>query len=529
MLWKALLLMLIAVLAHAGSRFLGCSMLERPVVSAALTGLVLGDFQTGLLMAGTLELTWMGVMYIGFSVPSDVATGSIVGTAFAILFSKPPEVALGISIPAGLLASYIVTGLLVLLSFATQRADAYAERGDLRAIARLHLLCGAVRCLVMGMVVFLAVYLGEGMMRTVVDKVPQRVMEGLNAAAGMLPALGFAMLLAMMWDVKYLPYFFIGFVCVASLGLDITAIAVLGACAACIKYFSTDKGEDAAAVADTQETHTTTEIYGRITKGDLWRVYWRSMAYGASYNAQRMQGIGFLYTIAPVLEKLYAARPEKLVQACRRHLEMMNANEFTVPFIFGSSIAMELRNSEDDSADLGPVISASKIALMGPVSAVGDTLFWGTLRVIACGIGAGLCLQGSFLGPVLFLLVFNIPAQLCRYFSLHLGFRTGESALQGITGNSLLKHLTDSAYVMGLMVVGAMTAAYVGFGTRLQLQLGGSTIQLQQVLDGIFPSLLPLLLTFFCSWLIRKKNIKAQYIILGMLVLGLVGGMTGIL
>ncbi len=50
-----------------------------------------------------------------------------------------------------------------------------------------------------------------------------------------------------------------------------------------------------------------------------------------------------------------------------------------------------------------------KASLMGPLAGLGDSFFWGTLRLIATGIGTSLALKGNILGPILFLLVFNVP------------------------------------------------------------------------------------------------------------------------
>lgn len=65
MVFQAFLVALVAFFAYSSNKFLGDAMVNRPLVTATLTGLVLGNLQTGLIMAGTLELTWMGIMYLG--------------------------------------------------------------------------------------------------------------------------------------------------------------------------------------------------------------------------------------------------------------------------------------------------------------------------------------------------------------------------------------------------------------------------------------------------------------------------------
>lgn len=73
---------------------------------------------------------------------------------------------------------------------------------------------------------------------------------------------------------------------------------------------------------------------------------------------------------------------------------------------------MEEARAKDTAHIDASAISNIKVALMGPISGIGDSMFWGTLRVIATGLSIGFAKQGNILGPILFLLAFNIPALL---------------------------------------------------------------------------------------------------------------------
>ena len=59
--------------------------LNRPIVVAPLVGLLLGDFQTGIIMGASLEAIFMGISAVGGSVPSDCLSGSIIAVAYAIV------------------------------------------------------------------------------------------------------------------------------------------------------------------------------------------------------------------------------------------------------------------------------------------------------------------------------------------------------------------------------------------------------------------------------------------------------------
>lgn len=104
MLLTATLLGLIAALGILDGRLLGVSMIDRPLVMCALTGLVCGNLHEGILIGATLELIFLGNVAIGAAVPPDVVTGSVLATAFSIMSGRGPEAALTIAIPISMLA-----------------------------------------------------------------------------------------------------------------------------------------------------------------------------------------------------------------------------------------------------------------------------------------------------------------------------------------------------------------------------------------------------------------------------------------
>ena len=123
--------------------------------------------------------------------------------------------------------------------------------------------------------------------------------------------------------------------------------------------------------------------------------------------------------------------------AYQRHLEFYNVTPWLVTFPLGISIAMEEQNALNDDFDESS-INDVKVALMGPLSGLGDSFFWGTLRVIATGIGTSLAMQGNILGPLLFLLIFNVPAILARYYGLFVGYNIGASFIEKVQKTGLI-------------------------------------------------------------------------------------------
>ena len=266
-----------------------------------------------------------------------------------------------------------------------------------------------------------------------------------------------------------------------------------------------------------------------VTKSDLRTIFWRSFCHEASYNAERQQALGFAFTLTKLLKKLYKDDKEAYVEACKRHTEFFNLTVQITNFVVGIVTALEEKNAKSQDKNMGPTISAVKSALMGPLAPIGDTFFWGCFRIVAASVGATLALKGNLLGPVLFVLMFNIPHLLVRWYGLTLGYKLGENFISFMQEGGLLRQLTEAAYIVGLTVIGAMTASYVGVTCGVEFSIGESVINIQEILDGIFPRLLPLGVTLFMAWLMRSRNVKPAIVILVTVVVGLVLGAAGFL
>ena len=181
----------------------------------------------------------------------------------------------------------------------------------------------------------------------------------------------------------------------------------------------------------------------KITDKDLRKVFWRSFTLEGSWNYERMAHLGYAYSMIPVLKKLYDKK-EDLSRALKRHLEFVNITPQIVTLLLGISTAMEEQNSNDESFDESS-ISSVKTGLMGPIAGIGDSFFWGTLKIIAAGVGVSLSSQGSILGPILFLLIFNVPHWILRYICMFGGYRLGTGLLSKVEESGLMGKVTYGA------------------------------------------------------------------------------------
>ncbi|AOF48670.1 PTS system mannose/fructose/sorbose family transporter subunit IID [Tetragenococcus halophilus] len=257
-------------------------------------------------------------------------------------------------------------------------------------------------------------------------------------------------------------------------------------------------------------------------------VFWRSWTMNASRTgATQYHAVGVIYTLLPVINRFYKTEEERK-DALVRHTTWFNATMHLNNFIMGLVSSMEKQNSEDKNFDANS-ITAVKASLMGPISGIGDSFFWGILRVVAAGIGISLASTGTPLGAIVFLLLYNIPAFLIHYFALYGGYSVGTSFIQKLYESGGMQILTKASSMLGLMMMGSMTASNVNFETILEVNVAGSeeTMQIQEYLDQLFVGIVPLAVTLGAFWLLRKK-VNVNWVMLGIMCLGILLGLLGI-
>lgn len=257
------------------------------------------------------------------------------------------------------------------------------------------------------------------------------------------------------------------------------------------------------------------------------QTYWRSFTLYSAVTPAKQGASGFEYSMLPWINHFYKDDADKKA-AMVRQMAYFNTNVGMTPFIMGVTASMEKQNSEKTDFN-SESINAIKTSLMGPLAGIGDSLFWGVLRVIAGGIGISLAKSGNLLAPIVFLLVFNIPVQLIRWYGGQLGYTLGSSYISDLYEKGLINIMTKAASIVGLMMVGAMTSNMVKFSIKWNMVMGGKTIlATQSMLDQIFIGILPLGITLLCFWLLQKKNVSINWLILGTLVIAVLLAVIGI-
>lgn len=258
--------------------------------------------------------------------------------------------------------------------------------------------------------------------------------------------------------------------------------------------------------------------------------FWRSWAIQDSWNYERQMNMGFLFGIAPTIDRLYPdendpAQVAKRKEAYERHMAFYNCTPQTSAFVLGLASSMEEEYARDPENFDPETINAVKTSLMGPLSGIGDSFFQGTIRTIAFGLGTALATQGSMLGPVLAMVIsaaFSIPI---TWYAGKFGYEMGNSFLDRLQSGTMEK-IMYACGIVGLMAIGGMVATLIGITTPLTFSEG--TVVLQDILNGIVPMILDLAAVMGMYWLV-KHNVKTTWLLLLCIVGGIALSALGIL
>ena len=234
---QAALIGCVAALSVLEGGWLGESKFREPVVTGALVGLILGDLRQGLIIGAELQLIWMGAVAIGPTPGLSIGTGGTIGTAIALMTGSGIEVAMAFGVPVSILMQFLATLIDTAYSAPMHTVDNLIDEGNQeKKIVFIHYLCGILTFAIYFSLTFVVLYYGNSAIQGIVNNLPAWVNSGLGAVAKVLPALGFALLLNLLLTKDLVPYFVIGFVLAAYMGLSMIAVAAVMIAVAMIMF-----------------------------------------------------------------------------------------------------------------------------------------------------------------------------------------------------------------------------------------------------------------------------------------------------
>lgn len=221
--------------------------IHRPIVAGPIVGIIMGNPEAGLIAGASFELMWMGLVPLAGAQPPNVVLGGIIGTAFVIMTGQTPQEAILVAIPVAILVQMCITLLFTVYSPLMSYADKCAKTLNFRGIANLNYLGMLILFCFYFALAFLIIYFGGEKASTWVAGIPKWITDGLGMAGGLMPAIGFGILLNIMLRRQYVAYFILGFLLAAYFKQPLLAIALVGLVFALIEYFIRDLVDDREA------------------------------------------------------------------------------------------------------------------------------------------------------------------------------------------------------------------------------------------------------------------------------------------
>lgn len=258
---------------------------------------------------------------------------------------------------------------------------------------------------------------------------------------------------------------------------------------------------------------------------------------GCSQQAETMLGMAFGQSMAPVIDELYDTKEEK-AEGLKRHITLFNTESQVGSVCNGIAIGMEEQLANGVGSPES--IQEAKVALIGPTSAIGDSLWVATiiplLLTICLSIAQGVS-SAPWIGALLYMIVYPVGTYILSWNLFKLGYKAGLEGVQRFMVSGQLDKIMNAITVLGLIVVGALTASFVTcnlnidiksatqvFDAATQTYTDGviSVFNLDNLLNGVFPKIVPLGLTLLVHRLYTKKNWSPLAIMGVILVLAIV-------
>ncbi len=239
MLIKALCVAIAYYLCCYVQQALGIYHFNRPIIICTIIGLLLGDLRTGIILGATFESLFLGVIAVGGAVPADASVGATIGAAVSILSNVDANTAMTIAVPVSMMSLILMQlSFGVVIPMFLPKVEKYAKEGNAKGMVRTHWIMSIFSFLFQAIVIFVAIRLGVDYINKFLAVMPSFVTRGFAAAGSMLPAVGFGLLLNVLFDKKIFAFYFLGFLLVIYLGLPSIAIAIFAAIIAITYFFA---------------------------------------------------------------------------------------------------------------------------------------------------------------------------------------------------------------------------------------------------------------------------------------------------
>lgn len=236
---KAILCALLVWIGENDSAQLLC-FISRPIILGPIAGLICGDMQTGLMVGAAIETMFLATVHVGTAFPPDATFSTVVATALAVAAGGGTGVAVAAALPLSVIGQLVFYFRMSVLSqWGSVMYEKACAKDNEAMMTFWQVGWTLLTSLVLyGVPVFLAVYVSGDLVQTIINNIPTQLIAGVNAGAGMLAAVGLAMLLQSVSSKGLWPYLLIGYFISAYLGVNMIGAAIITVAIVAVMFYN---------------------------------------------------------------------------------------------------------------------------------------------------------------------------------------------------------------------------------------------------------------------------------------------------
>ena len=521
------IVVMIAVFEFLGIRPIG---IMEPVVIGPIVGYIIGIPQVAVVLSAMLQLVYLGIYAIGGAAAPDMLVATVSAVFFAKILGYTTidtshlSSLVALAVPIGILSMYLeVVIARTGCTFYAHWADKEIGKGHigkLGMIVTLGTLQWAI-AKVIPVIVFGALGASPSAVDTIRNFVNNHtvstVLGALGVAGAMMPAIGLAYLMKLMFNRSMIAWFTLGYILAAYLKMPILGVALtVSAIALAVK------SEELKGAFQGVEESEKAQGKSILSSSDLKLAYLKTLfTCQWAWNYERMQGQAYAFVLSHIEKKLRKNR-EDLVNWMKVHNEFFNTNPVMIPLVVGLDASLEEKGADQE------MIRSLKAMLMGPLAGLGDGFFWFTIRPIAYGLAASIMMGGSPVGMIVGIAIWGVTVLLASWKLLDFGYKYGERIL-GMIQSGNFKTIREVGTMLAIGVIGALGVTYINIHTPVTITLThGSVFKLQNALDKIMPKLLPLA-TLLGTYILYRKGLSPAKVLGIVFIIGFILGLVGFL
>ncbi|EHK2442020.1 PTS system mannose/fructose/sorbose family transporter subunit IID [Clostridium perfringens] len=263
-----------------------------------------------------------------------------------------------------------------------------------------------------------------------------------------------------------------------------------------------------------------------LTKSDYIKTSLRAFFLQNGFNYGNYQGLGYANILYPALKKIYRNNEEGFKKALGENVEFFNSNPHFLPFI--TSLHLVMLDSGRSSEEARTI----KLALMGPLAGIGDSLSQFCLAPLFSTIAASLAQDGLIAGPILFFVAMNAILLTIKLLTGIYGYKLGTSIIDVLSEK--MAQISAVASMIGVTVISGLAVSFtkiqIAYKYTAQMPDGAEkVVSIQEMLDKIAPALLPALYTILIFYLIKKRKWTTYHLVILTIIVGILGSVLKIL